>query len=143
MTGWKVAVLAVVASSLAAASPAFGQAAVHTGAAPASVLPPPALAPAASAGLLYGFGEESRKKAPALLHAAVLAPDQRPGPSVAGYTAAGAVAGALAGVAVLYLANGDNCTETGSMCGIGIPLYAGAGALGGGVLGYLIGRARN
>lgn len=143
MTGWKAAVLAVVACSLAAFSPAYGQAGARTDAAPASVPPPPARAPAASSGLLYGFGHGNGQQAPVLLHAAVLRPGERRSPSVAGYTAAGAVAGALAGVAVLYLANGDNCTETGSMCGIGIPLYAGAGALGGGVLGFLIGKARN
>lgn len=60
--------------------------------------------------------------------------------SVGGYTAAGAVLGALLGTAALYLTE-DGCTETGSMCGLAIPLYAGGGAVAGGLVGYLIGRS--
>ncbi|HYR09990.1 MAG TPA: hypothetical protein VEQ60_19605 [Longimicrobium sp.] len=58
--------------------------------------------------------------------------------SVGGYTAAGAVVGALLGTAALYLTY--DCTETGSMCGLGIPLFAGGGAVVGGVVGYVAGR---
>jgi hypothetical protein len=61
--------------------------------------------------------------------------------SVGGYTAAGAVLGALLGTAALYLT--EDCTATGSMCGLGIPVYGGAGALIGGLVGYVTGRLRN
>jgi hypothetical protein len=58
--------------------------------------------------------------------------------SVGGYTAVGAVVGALLGTAALYL--GYDCTETGSMCGLGIPLFAGGGALVGGLVGFVTGK---
>jgi hypothetical protein len=58
--------------------------------------------------------------------------------SVGGYTAAGAVLGALLGTAALYMT--EDCTETGSMCGLGIPLFGGGGALVGGLVGYVTGR---
>jgi hypothetical protein len=58
--------------------------------------------------------------------------------SIGGYTAVGAVIGALLGTAALYVT--EDCTETGSMCGLGIPLYGGAGAIVGGLVGYVTGR---
>lgn len=63
------------------------------------------------------------------------APSRR-GRSVAAYTIGGAAIGAAVGIAIL-LAPG-NCRTVGSMCGLGIPLYGGAGAVAGGLIGYFL-----
>ena len=52
----------------------------------------------------------------------------------------GALIGAVAGTAVLYATY--DCGSTGSMCGLGIPLFGGAGALIGGGAGYVWSRLR-
>jgi hypothetical protein len=50
----------------------------------------------------------------------------------------GAVAGAAIGTAVLF--GPADCRTGESMCGVGIPLYVGGGALAGGLIGYLFSR---
>lgn len=57
--------------------------------------------------------------------------------SATGFMIGGAVAGALIGSILLFAP--ANCRDTGSMCGLGLPLYAGGGAIIGGLIGYLIG----
>jgi hypothetical protein len=52
----------------------------------------------------------------------------------------GAILGAAGGTIILFAPK--NCRDTGSMCGLGLPLYAGGGALVGGVLGYIVSTAR-
>lgn len=140
-----VAAIAILATSLAVALPTEGQMAASTqplrveglgplrpGDADLGIVPP----------LSNGSGREGeRLSLPGA--AGLLGRQGSRRSSAAGYTLGGAVAGALVGVGALYLTNWDNCTETGSMCGLGIPLYAGAGALGGGLVGYLVGRTRN
>lgn len=56
---------------------------------------------------------------------------------VVAHTIGGAVLGAAVGLAILFAPS--NCRSSESMCGAGIPLYVGAGAIGGGLIGYLIG----
>ena len=58
--------------------------------------------------------------------------------TVAGYTLTGALAGAAAGMAVLFAS--EDCRTPESMCGLGIPLYTGSGAAVGGLIGYVVGR---
>lgn len=70
--------------------------------------------------------------------AAALRPGGSRRPSTGTYTAIGAVVGALAGTAALYLSY--DCFEVGAMCGVGIPLVAGGGALVGGLVGFAIGK---
>lgn len=70
--------------------------------------------------------------------AAVLRPDGLRRPSTGTYTAIGAVLGALAGTAALYMSH--DCFEVGAMCGIGIPVFAGGGAVVGGLVGFAIGK---
>jgi hypothetical protein len=62
-------------------------------------------------------------------------------PSTGTYTAIGAVLGALAGTAALYMSY--DCFETGAMCGIGIPVFTGGGAVVGGLVGFAIGKLGN
>ena len=54
--------------------------------------------------------------------------------------AIGALVGAVVGTVVLVSAY--DCRSTGSMCGLGIPLYTGGGALIGGAVGYIWSRRR-
>lgn len=52
-------------------------------------------------------------------------------------TLVGALAGAVLG-SVVFLAQADEeCGSPGSMCGLALPLYAGAGALAGGAIGLI------
>lgn len=53
--------------------------------------------------------------------------------------AIGALAGAAAGTVVFLATMGDGCGETGSMCGLGIPVFVGGGAVVGGVVGWIVG----
>jgi hypothetical protein len=59
------------------------------------------------------------------------------------YTIAGVLAGAAIGTAFMFVQNREACTTTESMCGLAVPVYAGAGAVAGGFLGYAIGKATN
>jgi len=55
-------------------------------------------------------------------------------------TVTGALLGAAVGtLAFLAGADVDDCTSTGSMCGLALPLFAGGGAAVGGVAGFVIG----
>ena len=63
--------------------------------------------------------------------------DRRP---VVRYTVGGAVLGAALGVAILFMPS--DCRTPEDMCGLGIPLYGGAGAVAGGLVGYLIGSSK-
>lgn len=138
-----IAAIAILATSLAAASPSEGQATAPNPSIAVEAWGP--LRPSATdLGMVLplpnGSGHDERLPLP--VTAGLLGRQGSERSSSAGYTIGGAFAGALLGVGVLYLTNWDNCTETGSMCGLSIPLYAGAGALGGGLLGYLVGRTR-
>lgn len=65
--------------------------------------------------------------------------------SVAGHTAVGAGAGALAGVlasAALFVFD-ENCTAGDSMCGLAVPVFIGGGVLTGAVTGLVVGLVRN
>ena len=57
--------------------------------------------------------------------------------SATGFTIGGAVAGALIGSTLLFAP--ANCRTAESMCGLGLPVYAGGGAIIGGLIGYRIG----
>ena len=56
------------------------------------------------------------------------------------YSIVGAVLGAAIGTVALFTREG--CRTPESMCGLGLPLYAGGGAIAGGAVGYFIARAR-
>lgn len=63
----------------------------------------------------------------------------RPGSALRS-TVTGALLGAAVGtLAFLAQANVEDCTSTGSMCGLALPLFAGGGAVVGGVVGFVIG----
>jgi hypothetical protein len=65
--------------------------------------------------------------------------------SVAGHTAVGAGAGALAGVlasAALFVFD-ENCTSGDSMCGLAVPVFIGGGVLTGAAAGLVVGLIRN
>ncbi|HEX5869031.1 MAG TPA: hypothetical protein VFY65_01375 [Longimicrobium sp.] len=65
--------------------------------------------------------------------------------SVAGHTAVGAGAGALAGVlaSAAMFAFDEDCRPGHSMCGLAIPVFIGGGALTGGAVGLVVGLTRN
>jgi hypothetical protein len=65
--------------------------------------------------------------------------------SVAGHTAVGAGAGALAGVlaSVAMLALDEDCRSGDSMCGLAAPVFIGGGALTGAAVGLVVGLIRN
>jgi hypothetical protein len=65
--------------------------------------------------------------------------------SVAGHTAVGAGAGALAGVlaSVAMFAFDEDCRPGDSMCGLAVPVFIGGGALTGGAVGLVVGLIRN
>ena len=57
------------------------------------------------------------------------------------YGVGGALIGAAIGVAILFAPR--QCRTGDSMCGLAIPLYVGAGAAVGGLIGYLVGKTRS
>jgi hypothetical protein len=118
---------------LVCAPAAYGQARLEGGALPvpaAALQPPLPLPPAASAPHPIDPGYLLRDR---LARDAVEARLSRR----TYYVAGGAVIGAAIGVAVLFAPR--DCRTAEAMCGIAIPFYAGAGALGGALIGYVIG----
>lgn len=54
------------------------------------------------------------------------------------YTLTGALAGAVLGSILFFVLADEECRTPESMCGLGLPLYAGAGALAGGATGFIL-----
>lgn len=136
--------LALAAACTAAAAPAHAQrvADVTLGASHVQPVPPVReIAPASP--LLSPSRDLPSALRPDAVQAHDVAAERRL--SVAGHTAVGAGAGALAGVlaSAAMFAFDEDCRPGYSMCGLAVPVLIGGGALTGGAAGLVVGLIRN